>query len=274
MRTYECFEISVSDGIAHLQLARPKQANSLTQSFWVEFPEALEKLNRTGQVKAMVISAQGKVFCGGLDLNMFSSAKAFHAVKPVEREAMQAIVEQMQYAITVLEKVRFPVIAAIQGVCLGAGFDLITACDICFATENAEFRIEETNVGMMADLGILQRLQRLIPAGIARYLALTGETLTAAEAYRLGLLTKVYSTPEQLLEHAFATAHRIAARPPIAITGIKRSMLYSRDHGVYESLDHTVLLQSAFLNGQDILTSIQARKSGEVAVFDHLLPLE
>ncbi len=273
MSNYECFEVSVADGIAHLQLARPKQANSLTQAFWSEFPEALEELSRSGQVKAMVITAQGKVFCGGLDLNMFSNAKEFHAVNPIEREAMQAGLEKMQHAVNALEKVRFPVIAAIQGVCIGAGFDLITACDFCLATENAEFRIEETNVGMMADLGVLQRLQRLIPAGVARYLALTGDTLTAAEAHRLGLLVNVYSSPEQLLENAFAIAKRITTCPPIAITGIKRAMLYSRDHGVYESLEHTVLLQSAFLNGKDILTSVQARMSGQRAQFDSLLPL-
>lgn len=273
MSNYECFDVSVTDGIAHLQLTRPKQANSLTQAFWSEFPEALEELSCTGQVKAMVITAQGKVFCGGLDLNMFSNAKEFHAVNPIQREAMQAGLEKMQYAVNALEKVRFPVIAAVQGVCIGAGLDLITACDFCLATENAEFRVEETNVGMMADLGVLQRLQRLIPAGVARYLALTGDTLTAAEAHRLGLLVKVYSSPEELLENAFAIAKHIASRPPIAITGIKRAMLYSRDHGVYESLEHTVLLQSAFLNGKDILTSVQARMSGQTAQFDDLLPL-
>lgn len=273
MSNYECFEVSVTDGIAHLQLARPQQANSLIQAFWSEFPEALESLSRTGQVRAMVITAQGKVFCGGLDINMFSSTKEFHAVNPVQREAMQAGLANMQHAINALEKVRFPVIAAVQGMCLGGGFDLIAACDICLATENAAFRIEETNVGMMADLGILQRLQRLIPAGIARYLALTGDTLTATEAHRLGLLAHVYSSTEQLLENAFAMAKRIAARPPIAITGIKKAMLYSRDHGVYESLEHTVLLQSAFLNGQDILNSVQARMSGQVAQFDDLLAL-
>ncbi|MCQ3971374.1 enoyl-CoA hydratase-related protein, partial [Klebsiella pneumoniae] len=121
--------------------------------------------------------------------------------------------------------------------------------DLCFASESAKFRIEETNVGMMADLGVLQRLQRLIPAGVARYLALTGDTLDAAEAYRLGLLAKIFPTNEALLEGAFAAARRIAERPPVAINGIKRAMLYSRDHGVYESLQHTVLLQSAILSG-------------------------
>jgi enoyl-CoA hydratase len=271
---YECFDVSVEDGIAHLQLNRPDKANSLTRAFWSELPEAVGELSRSGKVRAMVISAQGKVFCGGLDMQMFSTAKEFHATCPEEREVLQANLERMQDALSALERARFPVIAAVQGACLGGGFDLIVACDLCFAAESAKFRIEETNVGMMADLGVLQRLQHLIPAGVARYLALTGDTLDAAEAYRLGLLTKIFPTSESLLEGAFAAARRIAERPPVAINGIKRAMLFSRDHGVYESLQHTVLLQSAILSGQDILRSVGARASGASTRFADLIELQ
>ncbi|MBC9251240.1 enoyl-CoA hydratase [Pseudomonas alcaligenes] len=272
--TYECFAVSVDNGIAHLQLNRPDKANSLTRAFWSELPEAVEQLSRSGQVRAMVISAQGKVFCGGLDMQMFSTAKEFHAKSPEEREVLQVNLERMQGALNALERARFPVIAAVQGACIGGGFDLIAACDLCFASEAAKFRIEETNVGMMADLGVLQRLPRLIPAGVARYLALTGDSLDAAEAYRLGLLAKVFATPEELLAGAFAAARKIAERPPVAINGIKRAMLYSRDHGVYESLQHTVLLQSAILSGQDILRSVGARMSGTPAQFADLIELQ
>lgn len=271
--TYECFALSVEAGIAHLQLNRPDKANSLTRAFWSELPAAVDELSRSGQVRAMVITAQGKVFCGGLDMQMFSSAKEFHAASAQEREMLQLNLERMQDALNALEKARFPVIAAVQGTCVGAGFDLIAACDFCFASDGAKFRIEETNVGMMADLGVLQRLPRLIPAGVARYLALTGDTLNAADAYSMGLLAKLFATPEELIDGAFAAARRIAERPPIAINGIKRAMLYSRDHGVYESLQHTVLLQSSILSGQDILRSVQARATGAPAEFADLLEL-
>ncbi|WAF88451.1 enoyl-CoA hydratase-related protein [Metapseudomonas otitidis] len=272
--TYACFALSIDSGVAHLQLNRPDKANSLTRAFWSELPEAVGRLSRSGQVRALVISAQGKTFCGGLDMQMFSTAKEFHASSPQERELLQVNLERMQGALNALEQARFPVIAAVQGACIGGGFDLIAACDLCFASEAATFRIEETNVGMMADLGVLQRLPRLIPAGVARYLALTGDTLGAAEAYRLGLLAKLFATPEALLEGAFAAARRIAERPPVAINGIKRAMLYSRDHGVYESLQHTVLLQSAILSGQDILRSVGARATGTPAQFSDLLELQ
>lgn len=270
---YECFQVSVDGGIAHLQLSRPEKANSLTRSFWSELPQAVDQLSHSGRVRAMVVSAQGSVFCGGLDLQMFAASKEFHATNAMEREAMQFGLEKMQDALNALERARFPVIAAVQGTCVGAGFDLVAACDLCLAAEAAKFRIEETNIGMMADLGVLQRLPRLIPAGVARYLALTGDTLSAAEAMRLGLLAKLFPTTEALLEGAFATARRIAERPPVAISGIKRAMLYSRDHGVYESLQHTVLLQSALLSGEDILQSLQARSSGTPARFTDLQEL-
>lgn len=268
--SYECFEVSIEEGIAHLQLSRPDKANSLTRAFWGELPQVIDQMSRSGKVRALVLSAQGKVFCGGLDLQMFASAREFHAATPVARESMHAALLQMQDALNALERARFPVIAAVQGSCIGAGFDLIAACDICFASETAMFRIEETNIGMMADLGVLQRLPHLIPAGIARYLALTGDSLDAAEALRLGLVAKVFATREALLDAAFATARRIAQRPPLAIGGIKRSMLYSRDHSVAESLQHTALLQASILNGADILRSIQARTEGSIAEFGPL----
>ncbi|WP_350306876.1 enoyl-CoA hydratase-related protein [Photorhabdus viridis] len=266
----EYFNITVDNGVAHLQLSRPEKANSLALAFWKLFPEAIEQLSRSGEVRAMVISAQGSAFCGGLDLQIFASSKETHTTNPNEREAMQFSLLQMQEAINVLERARFPVIAAVQGACLGAGFDLISACDFCFASENAKFRIEETNIGMMADLGILQRLQHLIPGGMARYLALTGDTLNAAQAHNLGLVVKLFPSAETLIEGALATARRIADRSPIAINGVKRSMLYSRDHGVYASLQQTALLQASIFSRQDVLCSIQAKATGITSEFQNL----
>ncbi|WP_323836808.1 enoyl-CoA hydratase-related protein [Photorhabdus africana] len=266
----EYFNISIDNGVAHLQLSRPEKANSLALGFWKRFPETVEQLSRSGEVRAMVISAQGNTFCGGLDLQIFSSSKEANTANPNERESMQFSLLQMQEAISVLERARFPVIAAVQGACLGAGFDLIAACDFCFAAENAKFRIEETNIGMMADLGILQRLRHLIPGGMARYLALTGDMLSAVQAHDLGLVVKVFPSTETLIEGALATARRIADRPPIAINGVKRAMLYSRDHGVYESLQQIALLQASIFSRQDILCSIQAKATGTKSEFQNL----
>lgn len=269
-QTYECFQVTVTDQIAHLQLSRPEKANSLNLSFWREFPQAIQQLHKSGQVRALIISGQGKVFCGGLDLNMFANQPEFHATDAIGREAIMQSLSIMQEALSCLEKVRFPIIAAVHGSCVGAGFDLIAACDFCFSTTQAKFRIEESNIGMMADIGVLQRLPHQIPFNIARYLAFTGDSLSAEDAYRLGLVVKVLETPETLLEHAISVAKNLAAKPPLAIQGIKRSLIYSRDHSVAQALDHTVMLQAAILNGQDILKSVQSRMSSQPTSFDDL----
>lgn len=273
-QNYECFQLSIQAQIAHIQLSRPEKANSLNLSFWREFPQVIQQLHKSGQIRALIISAQGKVFCGGLDLSMFSNQAEFHAQNAVARESIMQSLALMQDALTCLEKVRFPVIAAVHGSCVGAGFDLIAACDFCFVTPQAKFRIEETNIGMMADIGVLQPIPHQIPFNLARYLAFTGDTLLAEDAYRLGLAVKILETPEALLEHSFSIAKNIAVKPPVAMQGIKRSLLYSRDHNVAQALDHTVMLQSAILNGQDILTMVQSRMSEASPQFENLHPIQ
>lgn len=268
---YECFTVVQDAGVAHLELSRPNKANSLTASFWNDLPKVVDGLSKSGKVRALVLSAQGDVFCAGLDLGIFASAQEFHAKTANERERLTETVLYMQDALSSLERARFPVIAAVQGACIGGGLDLLAACDVCFASQAAKFRIEETNIGMMADIGVLQRLHHLIPAGVARYLALTGETLSADDAHRIGLAVKLYPDTPALLEGAFAAARRIAARPPLAISGVKRSMLHARDHSVYESLHHAALMQASILNGADIQRAFQSRATGEAAVFDDLL---
>ncbi len=269
-KCYECFHVTVHEGVAHLQLSRPHKANSLNLSFWKEFPKAIQQLNHSGLVRAMIISAEGEIFCGGLDLQMFAERPEFHAQNALDRETILLSLTEMQQALSCLETLRFPVIAAIHGACIGAGLDLIAACDFSFASMQAQFRIEEINVGMMADVGVLQRLPKIIPDNIARYYAFTGETLTVTEAYRLGLVVKVLENKEQLLQHAFKIAQRIASKPPVAIHGSKRSLVYARDHSVSAALEHTTLLQAAILNGSDIQQSIQARMSKSIAQFDNL----
>ncbi|MFU8925973.1 enoyl-CoA hydratase-related protein [Acinetobacter puyangensis] len=267
---YECFEIKRIKNVAHLMLSRPQKVNSLGLSFWTDFPKAIKALNYSGEIRALVISGQGEVFCGGLDLNLFAQQQEFHAKDAVARESIIHALEVMQEGLSCLEKTRFPVIAAVHGACIGAGFDLIAACDFCFATEQAKFRIEETNIGMMADIGILQRLPHQIPLNLSRYFAYTGESLTADEAYRLGLVVKVLQSQEELIEHALKIATKIANKPPIAMQGIKKSITFSRDHGVPSALEHTLPLQAAILNGEDIMLAIQSRTTKHDAEYKNL----
>ncbi len=270
---YECFEVSVGSGVAHIQLNRSDKANSLTRAFWSEFPELLWELHRSGVVRACVLSARGEVFCGGLDLSMFTNAPEFFASTAVEREAMALKLLQMQEAISTIESVRFPVIAAVQGACIGGGFDLVAACDVILASQDASFRIEETNIGMMADLGILQRLPHLISPVVARQLAFTGRTLRSDEAHRLGLIVDVFEDTQSLHDGAMQTAAAVSQKSPVAIASIKRSFVYGRDHGVKDALEHAAHLQAAVLSGEDIVRTFQAAKQADQPVYDSLKTL-
>ncbi|MDP2117006.1 MAG: enoyl-CoA hydratase-related protein, partial [Brevundimonas sp.] len=170
------------------------------------------------------------------------------------------------------ERVRFPVIAAVQGACVGAGLDLVAACDLRLATASAYFRIEEINIGMMADVGSLQRLPRILPEGVVRELAYLGTSLTADRAERLGFVNAVLPDPDGLLAAALEMAHAIAAKAPLAISGSKAAVAYARDHTVAEGLEWAAVMQGSIWNTADILAAIQARATRQPGAFAALSP--
>jgi enoyl-CoA hydratase len=170
-----------------------------------------------------------------------------------------------------LESLRFPVIAAIQGACIGGALDLVCACDMRYASRNAYFCVQETNLAMMADLGVLQRLPKLIPSGIARELCFTGEKLLADRAYELGLVSSVFETEEQLYTHVKSVAQLIASKSPLAIAATKEAINFARDNSVNSALSHAALMQSSLLDGWDLANAATAISKKGTAEFEALL---
>jgi enoyl-CoA hydratase len=158
-----------------------------------------------------------------------------------------------------LEKARIPVIVAIQGACIGGAVDLITACDIRYASSDAFFCIQEINIGMAADVGTLQRLPYLIPEGILRELAYTGRRFSADEGLKYGLVNAVFDTPDAVIEHALTVAREIADKAPLATTGIKEVLNYNRDHTVEESLNYTALWNAAMNFSDDMMEAFKSK---------------
>ncbi len=266
------FRLTQEDGLAHLSLARPESANALTVAFWNAFPKALAELDRSGRTRALVISGEGKHFCSGMDVSVFASGSMPGTDSPTGREAFAAAARALQDALTVLETVRFPVIAAIQGACVGGGLELAAACDLRYASEDAYFRIEEINIGMMADLGSLQRLPKLLPDAVVRELAYLGGSLGAARAAALGFVNGVAPDAPSALAAAFDAAGRVRARAPLAIAGTKRMLHFARDHSVAENLEYVAVLQAALWSPPDVLGAIAARANGTPATFAQLEP--
>lgn len=272
--TYSSFALARDGAIARLTLNRPDKRNAMTPAFWRELPEAVNALSDEGKTRVLILEAEGPVFTAGMDISVFTDPNALSTDSAAAREAFMTAALSLQEAFTAFEKARFPVIASMQGPCIGGGVDMIAACDLRYGTTDAWLRIEETNIGMMADVGTLQRLPRLIPAGVALELAYTGENLTAERAHALGLLNGVAPDEAALRALVEGVAQRIASKPPLTISGIKRSHLYARDHSVADSLEHAMTLQASIWNPGDIMEAFAARTGKRDGQFTPLSPVK
>lgn len=266
------FKLEVNNGFAHIRFARPEKANSMSREFWREFPQTVSALNQQDDVRVLLISGEGKNFSSGMDLSVFSDSSILDTKDARNRERLINLIVDLQRCFSVLESCHFPVIAAINGACVGAALDLIAACDIRYASESAFFSIHEINLAMMADLGSLQRLPRLMPEGLVRELAFTGDKLTAPMALKAGLVNRVFKNESDLLNHAIEQAKKIATKSPLAISMSKKLLNFSRSHSVEDSLDYCASLQAAILEPADILAAAKAQGAKSEAKFKALLP--
>ncbi|MGJ3233163.1 MAG: enoyl-CoA hydratase-related protein [Oceanicaulis sp.] len=274
MSAYSSFALDADGPVARLTLNRPDKRNTMTPAFWRELPEAVMALSDAGRTRVLILDAEGPVFSAGMDISVFTDPAALKTDTASAREAFMTAAVALQDAFTAFERARFPVIAAVQGPCVGGAVDMITACDLRYGTGEAWLRIEETNIAMFADVGTLQRLPTLIPEGVARELAYTGEILAPERAEKLGLYNAVLDTPDALRAHVDAVAATIAAKAPLTISGTKRSFLYARDHTLADSLEHAMTLQASLWNTEDIMEAITARGEKREGAFAPLAPVK
>ncbi|NMM13420.1 MAG: enoyl-CoA hydratase [Rhodoferax sp.] len=269
-----CFSLTLTDHIAHLVLNQPETLNTMHPTFWRELDEVLTGLHKDGAARVLLISSTGKHFSAGMALDTFAGAVLLDDQSPEGRAAIFDLLTDMQATFTKLETLRIPVIAAIQGGCIGGAVDMVTACCIRYATADAFFCIQEINIGMVADVGTLQRLPKLMPLAVVKELAYTGRRLSAPKALGYGLVNEVFDTPEALLAAALQCATEIAAKPPIAIWGTKQAIHYARDHSVDESLKQMGWLQGAIWSNQQVREAVTAMKSKRAADFAPLRDLQ
>ena len=274
MNSLTCFTLTTTDHVAHLVLNRPEAMNTMHPTFWRELDAVLAQLHQSGQARALVISSTGKHFSAGMALEVFAGAVAMDDQSPEGRAAIFDLLTDMQATFTRLENLRIPVIAAIQGGCIGGAVDMVTAACIRYATQDAFFCIQEINIGMVADVGTLQRLPKLMPLGVVKELAYTGRRLPAAQALNYGLVNAVFDTPEALLTGALQCAQEIAAKPPVAIWGSKQAIHYARDHAVDDSLRQMCWLQSAIWSNQHVRESVTAMQQRRAGTFAPLATLQ
>ncbi|MEM7288242.1 MAG: crotonase/enoyl-CoA hydratase family protein [Actinomycetota bacterium] len=271
--SYECFDVSVSDKVAHLRLSRGEAYNTMIPSFWRELPEIVNEISDSGSARAIVISSTGRHFCAGMDLSVFGGGSiegtgSTEAGRKHSQLRMQAL--HLQETFTCLERARMPVLAAIQGGCIGGGVDMVSACDMRYATADAFFCIQEINIGMTADVGTLQRLPKIIPEGVARQLAYTGERMSADRAREVGLVNEVFETHEDLVDGVLEIAGEIASKSPLAIWGTKEMINFTRDHTVADSLNYIATWQAGMFQPGDMAETFRAKMDKDDPRFDDL----
>lgn len=257
---YDTLTVSVQDHVAELALNRPGVGNATNAQLFAELEAALAALDEDDSVRVVVLRGEGKAFCYGLDLTA-----APVDFSPVIQEGLAGPRLELRQLILTLQRqcgapaaCRKPVIAAVHGWCIGAGLDLVAACDLRLCSADARFSLREARVAMVADLGSLQRLPRIIGDAATRELALTAKDIDAPRALQLGLVSQVLESPAALLEAARAEARRIAALPPLVVRGVKQVLDYQDGKPVSEGLEYVATWNAAFLQSDDLKEAIAA----------------
>jgi len=273
-----CFDVTIEKGVAHLQLNRPAEMNSMIPAFWRELPEIVRDIDDNARARCIVISSTGKHFCSGMDLAVFGGGQSTSGPSKGERGRSAAnlrrLVRDMQKTFDCLDEARMPVIAAVHGGCVGGAVDMTSACDIRYCSADAFLVIQEINIGMTADVGTFPRLCKLIPEGWVREMAYTGRRLPARTALRIGLVNEVLEDHDQVVAHALQTAREIASKTPLSVHGSKVMINYARDHSLADGLDYIATWQAGMYNPEtDMKEALTARLEKREPHFDDLLPV-
>lgn len=264
----------VARGVAELVLNQPARLNAMTPAFFPALRDAVQALDQDGRTRVLLLRSTGKHFSAGMSLDVFGGGFELLNTRDARaRLAFQDGLRRLMACFDVLETARFPVVCAVQGGCIGGGLDLALACDMRVCTADAFFTVQEIHIGMVADLGSLQRLPKVVPQGLARQMAYTGERLDAARALAGGLVNAVLPDADALLAHARQLAQQIADKSPLAIAGSKLALNFARDHGTADALAQMCLLQSAIFDTAEMERAIAAWKAKRAGEFASLAPL-
>ncbi len=265
---FETFQLNIQSHLAHVTFNRPERANALNQKAWDEMKSIFEDLDENEDVRVIILSGAGKHFCAGIDLELLMNVAQFsQKCEGRKREQLRKKILDLQAPINAIEQCSKPVIAAIHGGCIGAGVDIASACDMRYAVSDAFFTVKEIDMGMVADLGTLQRLPKIIAPGIAREMAFTGRNVSGQEAERIGLVNRSFETSDAMNAEILNIAQLIASKSPLAIRGTKNVMNYSRDHSVGDGLEYIASWNAAMLLSDDLTEAFQAKMQKREATF-------
>jgi len=248
--------------VFNVELNRPNKMNALNNEMWKEVGDVFTKLDRDQECRVIVLSAAGRIFSSGIDLSDFSQMGSIvYSEDDIARKSMvlYQTIRQWQDWFTMIEKCKKPVIGCVHNACIGGGVDLITCVDIRLCTTDTWFCVKEVDIGLAADMGTLQRLPRVVGSqSLVNDLCLSARRMESQEAERCGLVSKVFTTKEDMMEAALDMAAMIAAKSPVAVQGTKVNLVYSMEHSVEEGLDQVAKWNMTMLQSEDVMKSAMA----------------
>lgn len=268
--SWEHLQVNLDEKVLHVSLNRPDKANALNYKLWFEIRELMQWADKNPKVRCVILKATGKNYCAGIDFSMLQELSAKHQAIPegVRQERLRQTIIDLQDCFSAVEQCRKPVIAAIQGACFGGGIDLITACDMRYCSEDAQFSVKEVDLAIVADIGTLQRLPRIVSEGVARELCMSARVIGSQEAKDIHLVNRVYADYREMEIKVSELAKLISEKSPLAMRGIKQVMNFSRDHSVAEGLDFVANWNAGSLFSDDFARAIEASLQKQKAVFE------
>lgn len=264
------FAVALDGPVARIDFNRPERANALTLAMWHELGAAFRWADASTAVRIVVLAGRGRHFSAGIDLEFLAELRAGlgEAGPGRQQEALRETILGLQATVTAIEDCRKPVIAQIAGACIGGAVDIACACDLRYASADARFSVKELDLAIVADLGTLQRLPRLVGDGVARELIYTAREFGAEEAARIGFVSAVLPDAAALAARVAEVAAAIAAKSPLAVRGVKHALAYSREHGVADGLAQVAALNASLLLAPDVAEAVAAHVARRPARFD------
>jgi len=260
--------------VYHVEINRPDKLNTINDQLWSEFSQCFDELSDTSDCRAIVLSGAGRLFCAGIDLKSFGKLAGDLAdVDDISRKAkiLQKYIKKYQYSFTSMEKCHKPVIGAVHNACIGAAINMISSVDIRYCTKDAYFQVKETALGMTADVGVLQRLPKIIGSqSLVNELCFTARKMHADEAMQNGFVSSVFPDKDSMIKGAIDVAAQIAELSPVAVQGTKKMLLYSRDHAVDDALQAMADWNMYALQSEDFMNAVSAQLTKEKAQFSDL----